>query len=458
MFTPPKPLSAQVIGVSGADLVPLAGALGLVALACLAAVIATRGVLRRVAGALLAALGAGAGVAAATGVSAATVVSVAASKVGSPAAAAVSGAAGSTTSGSAGGTGGVSVIGATGQAIMTGTPWRVAVLAGALLVVAAGVATAWRGPSWPVMSARYDAPEPPRGPRGRGAPWRRARGRGRGGPGTRLGLHVGVAQRGSRSHGPSLAAMPAYGAGVLVADHEPEVGEMSRRYLARAGLSVQVVATPGATLGALAERAADLFAIDLTMPALDVIDVRRALAQGAPVPVVFLLDRQGRRPRGLADGLDGPCRWLARPFSPRALVDAVSELLRPAGPPGAGLLGAAAPDAVAVPPPRASAAPSSLHLDPGRRSAVVAGRDVPLTRSELAILTALAGQPGRALRRDQLLAALEGERGKRPGTRAIDVYIVQLREKLGTDLIQTVHGVGYVLRLPGGVQANPPEK
>jgi hypothetical protein len=41
---------------------------------------------------------------------------------------------------------------------MSGTPWRVAVLAGALLVVAAGVATAWRGPGWPVMSARYDLP------------------------------------------------------------------------------------------------------------------------------------------------------------------------------------------------------------------------------------------------------------------------------------------------------------
>jgi hypothetical protein len=149
----------QVINLTGTDLVPLAGALGLAALACLAAVIATRGVLRRVVGVLMAVLGAGAGAAAIAGVSAATVLSVAASKVGSPGAAAVSGAAGSTTSGSAGSTGGVSVIGATGQAIMTGTPWRVAALAGALLIVAAGLAVAWRGPSWPVMSARYDAPQ-----------------------------------------------------------------------------------------------------------------------------------------------------------------------------------------------------------------------------------------------------------------------------------------------------------
>jgi len=162
VFTPPRPLSAQTVSVTGADLVPLAGALGIAALACLAAVIATRGVLRRVAGALLAAFGIGAAVAAGTAVTAASVLSVAASHVGSPGSALSSGAVGSTITGSgsgASGTGRLTIVGSTGHAIMTGTPWRVAVLLGALLVVAAGVATAWRGPRWPVMSARYDAPE-----------------------------------------------------------------------------------------------------------------------------------------------------------------------------------------------------------------------------------------------------------------------------------------------------------
>src|SRR3954454_9250434 len=64
VFTPPKPLSAQTISVTGADLVPLAGALGIAALAGLAAVIATRGVMRRASGVLLAAFGIGAAVAA----------------------------------------------------------------------------------------------------------------------------------------------------------------------------------------------------------------------------------------------------------------------------------------------------------------------------------------------------------------------------------------------------------
>lgn len=157
VFTPPKPLSPQVVDVSGGDLVPLAGALALAALAGLAAVIATRGTLRRAAGVLLALFGAGTGAAVTTSVTAATVVSVAASKVASPESAAISGTAGSTTSGATSG-GSFVVSGSTGQAIMTGTPWHVAVLIGALLIFLAGLATALRGTDWPVMSARYDAP------------------------------------------------------------------------------------------------------------------------------------------------------------------------------------------------------------------------------------------------------------------------------------------------------------
>src|SRR5258708_34089058 len=60
LFTPPRPLPAQDISVSGQQLVPLAGALALAALACLAAGIATGSVLPRAPGGLLAVPGRGA--------------------------------------------------------------------------------------------------------------------------------------------------------------------------------------------------------------------------------------------------------------------------------------------------------------------------------------------------------------------------------------------------------------
>jgi uncharacterized membrane protein (TIGR02234 family) len=158
VFTPQKPLTAEVVNVSGTDLVPLAGALALAALAGLVAVIATRGVARRAVGVLLALFGAGAGAAVLTTVTDATVVSVAAGKVASPESAALSGtAAGSTTSG-ASSNGALVLSNSAGHAIMSGAPWQAAVIVGALLIFAAGLATALRGQDWPVMSARYDAP------------------------------------------------------------------------------------------------------------------------------------------------------------------------------------------------------------------------------------------------------------------------------------------------------------
>jgi uncharacterized membrane protein (TIGR02234 family) len=171
VFTPPKPLTTEVVNVSGSDLVPLAGGLGLAALAGLVAVIATRGVVRRGVGVLLALFGAGAGAAVLTRVSAQTVVSVAAGKVASPESAALSGAAGSTTGGSSGGSALV-ITGSSGHAIMTGTPWQAAVIIGALLIFASGLAIALRGQDWPVMSARYDAPGAQ--PAGTGRPARAA--------------------------------------------------------------------------------------------------------------------------------------------------------------------------------------------------------------------------------------------------------------------------------------------
>jgi DNA-binding response OmpR family regulator len=213
---------------------------------------------------------------------------------------------------------------------------------------------------------------------------------------------------------------------VLVADHEPEVAGLARRYLERTGMRVQVTGSPAETIQALAgcpgaPGAPDLFVIDLTMPGLEVRAVRQVLTPA--IPVVFLQHRGESRPHGL-NSPPTARRWLTRPFSPRALVTAAAELTRPA--PGRG--GAA-----------------SSGADHGRHELRVNGRDVSLTRTEYALVSALAGQPGRVLSRQRLLAALESERGKRPSPRAVDVYIAQLRVKLGDGAIRTVHGVGYVL-------------
>jgi uncharacterized membrane protein (TIGR02234 family) len=154
IFTPPRPLPAQDIPVTGQQLVPLASALALAALACLAAVIATRSVARRLAGVLLAVLGLSAAAAAAAGVSASAVLATAQSD------AAAGALGGSTTSGASpgGASHAIVIAGSAGRAVMTGATWHAAAVAGAVAIVLAGVATVWRGPRWPVMSARFDRP------------------------------------------------------------------------------------------------------------------------------------------------------------------------------------------------------------------------------------------------------------------------------------------------------------
>jgi uncharacterized membrane protein (TIGR02234 family) len=173
LFTPPKPLPAQDIAVTGQQLVPLAGALALAALACLAAVIATRSVIRRAFGVLLAVLGAGAAAAAVAAVRAPAVLAAARAR-------ALDGPLGGSTTGGASSGGAVHeiIIAGPGRVILAGAPWRAAVLAGAAAIVLAGLATAWHGPRWPAMGARFEraAGQPAPGPSaaGRTAPAPRA--------------------------------------------------------------------------------------------------------------------------------------------------------------------------------------------------------------------------------------------------------------------------------------------
>jgi uncharacterized membrane protein (TIGR02234 family) len=153
----PRPLPTSRIAVRGQDLVPAAGALGLAALAGLAAVLATRRFARRVVGGLLALFGAAIVVSVSLPVTAAQVRSAAAGATAQ--ASSVPG--GSTIgSGTTPGTGGSGVGGLTlaSQVEMAAFPWRWAVLCGGLLVIAAGLMVAWRGARWPVMSSRYEQP------------------------------------------------------------------------------------------------------------------------------------------------------------------------------------------------------------------------------------------------------------------------------------------------------------
>lgn len=206
---------------------------------------------------------------------------------------------------------------------------------------------------------------------------------------------------------------------ILLAEHDPAVREMLRRYLARDGLTVRLAGTTDEALAALTGSLL-IAVLDLTMPGLDPRWLRQALRTRPAMPAVFLV-ASGPRPRGLAGTRSphqpaghGARRWLTRPFGPRLLTATVRELLRG----------------------------SETSADGTARTVLVGERPVRLTATEHAFLTAMLAAPGQPRSRAQLRAVT----GSDAGDRAVDVHIAQLRAKLGDPaMIRTVRGVGFAV-------------
>jgi uncharacterized membrane protein (TIGR02234 family) len=150
---PPRPLPASNVIVTGAQLLPYAGALVLAGLATLGAVVATRGAVRRIAGALLAVDGV-ALAAAAFAISTASAISAAAAGLGPAASSAGS----VMDSGNAAASAVPSVTGTRPQVTFSASGWQAMVVAGALAMICAGVLVVCRAGRLAVMSSRYDAP------------------------------------------------------------------------------------------------------------------------------------------------------------------------------------------------------------------------------------------------------------------------------------------------------------
>ena len=227
---PPRPLPATVTELSAQDLRPAIAALAVAALASLAAVLATRGLLRRLTGLITVALGAGIALLAAGSVTAAAARAAAGRSGASPAGGSGAGtAAGSVTAGTGGGGTVGSLAGFGSHVELGGSAWRALMVAGAALIIAAGLVVLVRARRLPAMSGRYERPSGPvvatAGPAaglgaGSGAGAAGATGpggldgscspAGHTGPAGRTGAgcsppgaseHVGIAERGGRSDG-----------------------------------------------------------------------------------------------------------------------------------------------------------------------------------------------------------------------------------------------------------------
>ena len=178
----------------------------------------------------------------------------------------------------------------------------------------------------------------------------------------------------------------------------------------------------------------DLVALDIMLPDLNGFEVLRRIRQNSKVPVIMLTARDDVTDK--VAGLDGGANdYITKPFAIEELLARIRVVLRSSGVHE----GSASP----------LLASGKLTLNPESREAQVDGHPVDLTKREFDLLEALLRNKGRVLNRDQLLDSVWGY--DFPGeTNAVDVYIRYLRAKIedpfGEKIIQTVRGVGYIIR------------
>jgi two-component system response regulator PrrA len=219
---------------------------------------------------------------------------------------------------------------------------------------------------------------------------------------------------------------------VLVVDDDPAICRGLGRALGASGFVVDVADGGHAALRRVAADLPDAVVLDVCLPDLDGIAVVQGIrAAGSDVPILILsgLDDVDSRIAGLAAGADD---YVIKPFAVVEIELRLRALLRRGRPVGHGVVAA-----------------WGLVVDTDARRVTWDGGVIDLTRREFELLEVLVRNSGIVLSREQLLDRVWGY-DQTVRSDAVDTVVSYLRRKLESGdrprLIQTVRGIGFVLR------------
>jgi two-component system response regulator MprA len=220
---------------------------------------------------------------------------------------------------------------------------------------------------------------------------------------------------------------------LLVVDDDAAVREALALVLGLDGFEVTTAADGREGIRTISSSRPDAVILDVLMPGLDGLEVcRRMRATGDRTPVLMLTARAEvtERVAGLEAGADD---YLVKPFAREELIARLRALLRRTGWEDEGEL----------------LRFEDLELDPSAHEAHRGGRLLELTRTEFLLLELLISHPRQVLTRSTIFDRVWGyDFG--PSSNSLEVYIGYLRRKTEAAgeprLLQTVRGVGYVLR------------
>ncbi len=240
---------------------------------------------------------------------------------------------------------------------------------------------------------------------------------------------------------------------VLIVDDEPSIVNLIRMNLKLEGYDTVCAYSGREAVEHYTTHRPDIVLLDIMLPDMDGYDVLRAIQEldrSAAVIFITASDKRTSKILGLELGADD---YITKPFDNKELVLRVKSLWRRIR------LAKGAAEEAAAAPPAPSPAPDQeppgllrygqLELDPEGHTASVAGEEVSLTYREFDVLCYLARNRRRVIGREELLENIWGY-SYTGNTRAVDILIKRLRQKLGPagELIKTVYGVGYRFEVP----------
>jgi two-component system response regulator MprA len=220
---------------------------------------------------------------------------------------------------------------------------------------------------------------------------------------------------------------------ILIVDDNQKVIDMLRRTLIYEGYEVLVAMDGQQALSQAQTYRPDVMVLDWLMPGIDGVEVARRVSKADRIPIIMLTARDALEDRilGLDSGADD---YLVKPFEPAEHLARIRALLRRS-------------ETVDV---EKIVTYDDLSLDPVTRDVRRGNRLITLSPKEFDLLAYFMRQPRRVLTRERILQDIWGyDFGG--DANVLEVYVGHLRTKLEASnesrLIQTVRGVGYVLRL-----------
>jgi two-component system response regulator MprA len=216
----------------------------------------------------------------------------------------------------------------------------------------------------------------------------------------------------------------------LIVDDEPQIIDFLSLGFTYDGFAVRVARTGPDALQSIAQQRPDIVILDLMLPGLDGMAVAQQIRQANDTAIIMLTARDDIEDR--VAGLDiGADDYVTKPFAFKELMARVRAVLRRRGKHIGDMLTF-----------------QGVTLNRATRLVMRDQRPIDLTPREFELLELFLMHPGQVLTRKAILARIWGYNYVGDDN-VIEVYVRHLREKLGGDppqLLQTVRGVGYVLR------------